>query len=228
MTPDSDSDKALLPPLLRVLAARLEDHGLLLRGAFHPEPDDGLAADVGTVALAGNAGPGMWRRFSAAHDPGDTPHALDGWTRRILAPLAEEMGAEVVYPFGGPPFHPFQRWAMKAEGLRPSPIGVLLHPEYGPWHAYRGAFLFAERLDLPPTLPQPHLCESCIEKPCLGGCPVNAFSTAGYDWQSCKAHVATTGVACRDSGCQARHACPIGEPYAPDQAAFHMAAFLRT
>lgn len=45
-------------PVLSVLAARLEDHGLLLRGAFHPEPADGLAANVRTVALVGNAGRG--------------------------------------------------------------------------------------------------------------------------------------------------------------------------
>lgn len=227
MIPDPDHDDALLPPLLRALSARLAEHGLLLRGAFHPDPEDGLAADVRTVALVGNAGPAMWERFSAARDSADAPHELDAWTRGVLAPLAEDAGAGIVYPFGGPPFHPFQRWAMKAEGLRPSPIGVLLHPEYGPWHAYRGAFLLPERLDLPPRLPRPHLCDSCAEKPCLGGCPVGAFSEAGYDWQGCKAHVATAGAACREAGCQARHACPVGTPYAPEQATFHMAAFLR-
>lgn len=97
----------------------------------------------------------------------------------------------------------------------------------GPWHAYRAAFLFAEHMDLPPQPQHPHPCESCAGKPCLGGCPVSAFSEAGYDWQGCKAHVATTGAACREAGCQARHACPMGEPYVPEQAAFHMAAFLR-
>lgn len=79
----------------------------------------------------------MWERFAAARDAADWPHELDAWTRRVLEPLAGDLGAGVVYPFGGPPFHPFQRWAMKAEGLRPSPIGVLMHPEHGPWHAYR-------------------------------------------------------------------------------------------
>ncbi|WP_404381900.1 ferredoxin [Caenispirillum salinarum] len=227
MMPDTDHAATQPSPRLRALAERLADHGLLLRGAFHPDPDDGLAADVRTVVLVGNAGPAMWEHFSTARAAADAPHELDGWTRRVLAPLADDLGAGVAYPFGGPPFQPFQRWAMKAEGLRPSPVGVLLHPDYGPWHAYRGAFLFAETLDLPPRPARAHPCDSCAGKPCLAGCPVGAFSEAGYDWQGCKAHVATVGAACRETGCQARHACPVGTAYAPEQAAFHMAAFLR-
>ncbi len=33
---------------------------------------------------------------------------------------------------------------MAAEGLKPSPLGLLMHPEYGLWHGYRGAILFGE------------------------------------------------------------------------------------
>ena len=28
---------------------------------------------------------------------------------------------------------------MRAEGLKPSPLGVLVHPDFGLWHGYRGA-----------------------------------------------------------------------------------------
>lgn len=207
------------------LAARLAPHGLIPRGAFHAGPEDGLAADVRTVALVGNAGPAMWEAFSAARRAEDAPHEMDAWTDRILSAVAEELEAGIVYPFGGPPFHPFQRWAAKAEGLKPSPIGVLLHPDFGPWHAWRGALLFDMVLDLPPREARPHPCDTCIDKPCLAACPVGAFTDAGYDWQGCRAHVRTEGEACRSGGCLARHACPVGAPYAPEQAAFHMAAF---
>lgn len=212
-------------PLLPDLARRLAPHGLIVRGAFHPGAEDGLAADVGTVVLVGNAGPGLWAAFSRARRAADAPHDLDSWTRRILEPVAEDLEAAVVFPFAGPPFHPFQRWAMKAEGLRPSPIGVLLHPEHGPWHAWRGAFLFRERLDIPPPPAPAHPCDTCADQSCRTACPVGAFSDAGYDWQACRAHVRTAGTACRSGGCLARHACPVGTPYGPEQATFHMAAF---
>ena len=40
---------------------------------------------------------------------------------------------------------------------------------------------------------------------------------------------AEAGADCRTGSCRARRACPIGREhtYAPDQAAFHMAAFIR-
>ena len=38
---------------------------------------------------------------------------------------------------------------MRAEAVAPSPLGILIHPDYGLWHAYRGALAFAERLALP-------------------------------------------------------------------------------
>src|SRR4030095_137820 len=47
------------------------------------------------------------------------------------------------------------RWAMRAEAVAPSPLGILIHPDYGLWHAYRGALAFAERLALPPRGARP-------------------------------------------------------------------------
>ena len=37
---------------------------------------------------------------------------------------------------------------MRAEGLKPSPIGILMHPQFGLWHAYRGALLFDVEIEL--------------------------------------------------------------------------------
>ena len=66
--------------------------------------------------------------------------------RRVAAaidPLARSVGAMALYPFDGPPYRPFQRWAMRAEPVAPSPLGLFIHPEYGLWHAYRAALVFA-------------------------------------------------------------------------------------
>ncbi len=108
------------------------------------------------------------------------PNPLDRWTRRVVDPIADGLGARAAYPFGEPRW-PFQRWALRAETLHPSPLGILIHDEYGLWHAWRAALLFAERLDLPPRSDAPSPCESCAEKPCLSACPVGAFSRSGYD-----------------------------------------------
>lgn len=215
------------------LPPALEPLGLVLFGAFHPAPNDAVPGDPGTLALVGNAGPAMWQAF--ARDPhgatagGGDP--LDRWIEAGLTAVAGRLGATALFPFGGPPFLPFQRWAQRAGPARPSPLGLLIHPDYGLWHAYRGALAFADRLPLPAVDTRPSPCESCADRPCLSTCPVGAFDASqGYDVPACAGHLATpAGADCNALGCRARRACPVGRDfvYAPAQAAFHMAAFRR-
>lgn len=208
---------------------RLAAHGLIVRGGFHPEPADNVPGAPGTLVLVGNAGPAMWSAFDAAR-AGYANHGnpLDAWVADAVGAVAERVGATPLYPFGGPPFLPFQRWARRAEPVHPSPLGVLIHPEYGLWHAYRGALAFAGMLDLPPADLRPSPCDSCADRPCLSACPVDAFDGETYDVPACVAHIAGADRAdCMGRGCAARRACPVGRDYvyAPAQAAFHMDAF---
>ena len=224
----------MAPDLARIEAA-VAAAGLTPRGAFHPEADDGVpplagGAAAATVVLAGNAGPGMWAAFAAAGTQPGGANPLDEWTRRVLEGVAADLGATALFPFGGPPYLPFQRWAMRAETVWPSPIGPLIHPEYGLWHAYRGALAFAGRLALPPREERPSPCDGCADKPCLTTCPVGALSESGYDVPACVAHISSrAGDDCLALSCRARRACPVGRDnaYGPDQARFHMAAFVR-
>ena len=132
----------------------LRPFGLILRGGFHPEAADDVpplssGGPSKTLVLAGNAGPAMWEAFAASGEAKDeAPDPLDRWSMRILSAVAEGCGAEPLFPFGAPA-RPFLSWAARAEPVAPSPIGPLIHPEYGLWHAYRGAFSFPERLKLP-------------------------------------------------------------------------------
>ncbi len=222
--------------MLADLAAALTPYGFILRGGFAPRPEDGVPglADgraAAAVLMVGNAGGAMWQAFAA--DPavergGADP--LDDWTRDRIAPIAAAFGARAAFPFGGPPWLPFQRWAMRAEPVHPSPLGILIHPRYGLWHAYRAALIFAEPiagLRQEPAAASP--CATCVPKPCLGTCPVGAFGAGGYDVPACAAHVRSdAGGDCRDAGCRARRACPVGPEYAYPAAAgaFHIAAFL--
>lgn len=211
-------------------------HGLALRGGFHPDAADRVPAwaegrATGTLFLLGNVGAGLWQRFGAAPEFTDgRPDPLNRWSERVIGSLAADLGAAAHFPFGGPPHLPFVAWAKRAEPVVESPLGMLIHPDHGLWHAYRGALAFAEVIDLPPREKRARPCDACADKPCLSACPVDAFTQAGYDVAACAGHIATAaGSDCMELGCRARRACPIGREYRynADQARFHMTAFLR-
>src|SRR5688500_16399466 len=158
------SDKANYAELTE-LAAALQRHGMQVRGGFPLDDDDerglgafpDLAARTGSrsLVLIGNAGAALYDAFfDAGQAPGNNP--LDEWTRRVIAPIAARFGARPAFPSDGPPWLPFQRWAMRAEGVQASPLGVLIHPEFGLWHAYRAALIFDRVLDLPLPPVRPH------------------------------------------------------------------------
>jgi hypothetical protein len=207
--------------------------GLVPRGALRLDPDkrDGSLADIRTIVLAGMAGRDGWSAFAASPEASDElADPLDRWSRRVVEALARELGAKALFPFGGPPFWPFQQWARAAEPVHPSPIGLLIHPRYGLWHSYRGALGFREAFAIPELAVVASPCESCSERWCLKACPVGAFSGLGYDVAACVGHLkSAAGVDCMDTGCRARRACPVGaeQAYGPGQANFIMRAFVR-
>lgn len=241
-------------PLHHNLQAALDRHGLSLRGAFAPTPADGLpmlpngqpAAGVWMVGVIGSA---FWPHFKASpffsdglNDP------LDRWSRAIGEELAHRLGGLALFPFDGPPYWPFQRWADRSEATEPSRMLLRIHPHYGLWHAYR----FALALPAPwpgaasvsaaastapaaqpsgtPPLALGDICSRCSGQPCLQACPVQAYGAAGFALERCATHLRTAaGADCMQAGCRARNACPegAGQRYSPEHAAFHMQAFLR-
>jgi hypothetical protein len=216
--------------------------GLAVRGAFHPQPGELAAvanlAQPGTVVLLGFTGSDQWSVFQDSTEAQDgRPHPLDRWSRRVIGALASELGAVEFYPSGSPPAPlPFQRLARRCEPVHPSPIGLLIHETYGLWHAYRGGLCLQERIALPasprPSSPSPQQgspCERCPDRFCLSACPVHAFKNSSFDLDACVRHVlSAAGTECREAGCLARRACPVGPRfrYSPPQARFHMKAFL--
>jgi hypothetical protein len=216
-----------LEGLKRAIVAK----GLAFRGAFHPNPHDLPAGiEAGTLVLVGFVGRDQWPEFAASPEARDgAPDPLDRWSQRVVGGLAEETGARAIFPFGGPPWAPFLRWAQMAEPVHPSPLGMLIHPDWGLWHAWRGALAFRRRIALPPPDRRGSPCDSCRDRPCLTACPVSAFAQEYYDNAVCTAHIRSEeGADCVNAGCRARLACPVGAAhrYGPDQARFHMQAFL--
>jgi hypothetical protein len=218
------------------LSRRAEALGLAVRGGFHPAPGELAAAlpnvSAGTIALLGFTGSLQWPYFERSAEATDgLPDPLDRWSRRMIGALAREFSAVDIYP-SGPPLLPFQRFSRRSEPVHPSPIGLLIHPRWGLWHAYRGALVFERRIELPPSEFSPASpCGACTAKPCLSACPVHAFRDGTYDLGACVNHVrSAAGAACREGGCLARRACPVGHEfrYVIPQARFHTEAFLRT
>ncbi len=210
----------------------IERAGLAPRGALRLNDAErvGALAPFRTLVLVGMIGERNWDAFEQSPEARDAaPDPLDRWSRRNLDGIARLIGAEVLYPFGGPPYWPFPSWARRAEPLWPSPLGMLIHSEYGLWHSYRGALALPEEL-APASAPVGERpCETCSERPCMSACPVNAFTPDGYEVARCRAHVRSPdGRECRERGCLARRACPVGPTFAhkPRHTQFHMRAFL--
>ncbi len=210
----------------------LAPFGLKLRGVVALNDDEEKTfgfARQSSVALVGNIGSSFWYEFSQSAeylDGLDDP--LDRWSLRLANEIAPKLNARPVFPFQGPPYLPFQQWAKRAESLHQSPIGLMIHPQYGLWHAYRFGLVLAEEIDLTHAQEE-SICLNCIDQPCLNTCPVNAFSTEGYDVSCCADYLKQTPeAACFQHGCMARFNCPAGREfrYLDQQSQFHLRAFI--
>lgn len=234
------SDQLEHMPEASQLITQLQDHGLLVFGTLRlvaEDCPDGEKAAAGKMAiLVGNAGPPIWAEFSRSSEFRDgLADPLNRWTERVVGAIAGEFYCRALYPFGEP-FWPFQRLARSAMGIRPSPLGILIHPEFGLWHAFR-AILIAEGsgelanevqklIQRPETLNHP--CDSCVDKPCLSACPVGAFSGEALDVKACFGHIdSNKDPLCMTLGCRARDACPVGVQHrnSDAQVQFHMNAY---
>jgi ferredoxin len=185
--------------------------------------------------MVGVTGSGFWPHFKASAFFSDgQSDPLDRWSRAIGEALATQYGGVALYPFDGPPYHPFQRWADRADATQPSRMLLRIHPAYGLWHAYRFALALPGTCapdqpvhDLPVQV-TPDLCAGCAGQPCLQACPVQAYTGETFLLNACATHLqGARGQDCMEDGCLARRACPVAptQRYTPEHAAFHMQAF---
>ncbi len=221
--------------LVETLRAALQPHGLFLRGTVNfalgeVAPLLGGGEPAASVVLIGNIGGSIWEpfvRWRESEPDGGGRDPLDNWSKRMIGPVAEVVGATAYFP-SDPPWQPFQQWAMRAEGLKPSPLGILIHPRYGLWHGYRGALGFDRALPATGKAAAGHPCEVCEEKRCISTCPADALALGMFDVGRCRVHL-RSGVGasgCVAQGCLSRDACPVGRDYRypVKQLSFHMAA----
>jgi epoxyqueuosine reductase len=212
---------------LAQIEAALAGHALTILGGFHALPEDGLPARTETLLLLGPRQPGFWPHLLAQPEWADgAPDPVDRWSRKVIGRVACDLGAKALFPFGGPPYNPFYRWALQTGRIWPSPVRLLVHDEAGLMVSFRGALALKERLALPPPPASP--CESCAGQPCLAACPAGALTGAGYDLPACHAWLdSAAGQGCMTAGCAVRRACPVSVRHArlPEQSAYHMRQF---
>ena len=190
--------------------------------ALHLTPLGGVHDNGQTIILLGPLEPGFWGYVSTQRDfAGADP--MDRWSQEAITELGTELDAEPVFPFTGPPYHPFISWALHSGEAWQSPVGLLVHKDAGLLVSYRGALRFRGHIGLPAPAQSP--CDTCAGKPCLTACPVAALGANGYDVPRCKSHIDKDPI-CR-AACRVRMACPVSQTYGrdPAQTAFHIEAF---
>lgn len=185
-------------------------------------PEDG-----GTVVLLAPDGARFWQILQAAPEGRDgRPDPVDRWSLRVIAALARDSGGRAVFPFGGPPYAPFMRWALASGRAWVSPVGMLVHDAMGLWTSFRGAVWLPRPCPPAPTAAAP--CLSCASQPCRSACPVDALKGDRYDTDACHGWLdRAEGRDCLTLGCAARRACPVAAAHGrlPAQTAHHMTYF---
>ena len=178
-----------------------------------------------SLCLVGNGGRALWPRLPKPLlqvDPVDT-YTME-MVRRFAAESLQDRFPEILYPHKEFVL-PLQRLGRFFNLAHPSLFGLDLHREFGPWFAYRCAFLTRAKIPEHKPAPFPPPCESCEYKPCRSACPPSAVgqSASAFKLSTCADFRLQAKSPCLDR-CLARLACPYQEQhrYTEEQIRYHM------
>ena len=224
--------------------------GLNLVGAVSVERyEESVAADVSvgqietaarSIILIGNGGASFWKHFQdhCSSRPGwlERDNPLDDFTRQVveseLIPRFRRHGihARALYPFMPAEKQISFLQLAKLTGLGgPSIVGVLVHPTFGPWIAFRAAILVDVLIDAPGEASGFDPCPSCEPRSCIAACPVGAVSMPkGWDAVECTRHRVEVETDCA-ARCHSRVACVLSPEhrYPDDELQYHHSRALR-
>ena len=153
-------------PTLAQIAAQCAKQHLAVLGGFACDDDPSVPAGTRTLLLLGPLEPGFWAHLTAQPEWGGAD-PVDRWSRRAIGQIACDLGAKALFPFGGPPYQPFQSWALRTGRMWESPVRLLVQSEQGLLVSFRGALALKDAIDVPQPLPRP--CDTCAA-PCLTAC----------------------------------------------------------
>jgi hypothetical protein len=162
-----------------------------------------------SAVLVGAAGRALFDAFSRAPEFELDRDPLDHYTRRIVESAAEPLAGRALFAFErrGERYADFVALGRAAGLGAASRLGLLLHPEYGPWTSLRALLLLPLALPETPPLDGFDPCRGC-PAPCSEACPGAAIAPDGFDIGRC------AGTRRRVSGCalkcDARRSCVLG------------------
>ena len=218
-----------------LLAEHLEPLGFEVLGAVaSDEYNDALEAQHAAYRITALGEPSvalvigntrrLWPLFLDAFANsaiGDELHPLDAYSRQHIggaaAEVARALGVQHVvrFSFDPPPNTvAIQKLATLAGVAELAPIGLCIHPTFGPWLSLRAAVVLA--MPGPRATQSAATCSGCTRRPCLGPREqVVAMGGAGVTRELLATHW-QTWLAMRD-------ACPIGREsrYGDPQIRYH-------
>jgi hypothetical protein len=129
-----------------------------------------------TLCLIGHGGRELWKHLPHPLNPSENP--IDQFSIKYMEWFAEnvlEEKVEILYP-NEKYLLPLQQLGRFFNFCGMSPMGIDISPEFGPWFAFRGAFLTHKKWPSIQLSPMKNPCDICEEKPCqLSGrtaCPL--------------------------------------------------------
>ena len=192
-----------------------------------------LAPNAKSIVVIGNGGGAFWaafKKYAGTHPRWrQRTHPLDDFTREIISneivPVVQQQGLACtpIFPFLGEATLNFIGLGKLAGLGGPSILGVLIHPVYGPWIAFRAALLLDVPLDQPGEAFDFDPCPRCVPRTCINACPASAVKfPSGWDIPRCLTHRIEVEADCA-SRCHARAACVIGPEhrYPDDELEYH-------
>ncbi len=185
-----------------------------------------------SIIILGSGGPVFWEIFKG-RQPGARPDdlaeangSIDAYSRPVIKRLTHQLhecgvSAHAIHPFEGPGRQlSFRRLAERAGfGTAYTVLGVVIHPEYGPWVSVRGAIVTDAVLSPSATFDDFDSCNGC-HRPCATACPVHSFDGSSWDVRACLSYrVLEAGC---PTACFSRVACPVGaaQRYADEEYAY--------
>lgn len=193
----------------------LESAGLnlfsILESGTLNEP--GIPDNSESLLLIGSAGAELWDKMPDSFLVRENP--IDEYSHQsVVEILQRELPAEdwsILFPAlsVSDPLPSLQKLGEIAGWHNPSPLGLGINHQFGLWFAYRAVVSVARPLTVSVQAERTSPCLSCVEKPCVSGCPASAIAFGRHpDLQSCVGYRAEIGSPCADT-CLSRLSCPV-------------------
>ena len=187
------------------------------RAGIFTHPDDRLV-------LLGMAGSSLWQFLKENNYLGDDRFDQFSTEASLEVSLLfwGDESPRIIYP--GNTSIPLQQIGRSLGWGVPSPLGLDINPQYGPWFAYRAVFLTQSLLPVTNAFRiRQSPCDRCVKKPCLSNCPASALRSGALpDLNACVSRRIEDQTGC-GLACQSRLACPVGREwrYSEEQLNYH-------